>query len=125
MIGIPAYQDYAIRAQVQEDTNLANPARTALGVACREGTLERQLDNEQLGLAPGSAYGKRSLVVSSVEAASHSAEIGTVTITFRDMRNDVIKEGAQVVYKGQCASGNMTWTVEPRQGFPEKYLPSP
>ena len=38
-VAIPAYQDYTVRAKIQEAVNLSNPHRTALGIACSEGAL--------------------------------------------------------------------------------------
>ena len=38
-VALPAYQDYTIKAKVQEAVSLSSPARTALGVACSEATL--------------------------------------------------------------------------------------
>ena len=38
-VAIPAYQDYTVRAKIQEAVNLSNPHRTSLGIACSEGAL--------------------------------------------------------------------------------------
>ena len=38
-VAIPAYQDYTIKAKVQEGVNVSNPHRTAIGIACSEGAL--------------------------------------------------------------------------------------
>ena len=67
-IAIPAYSDYSVRARVWEGVNLANPARTALAIACDEGDLANQTDNELLGLEPASNYGLNSTMVKSVAA---------------------------------------------------------
>ena len=38
-VALPAYQDYTIRAKIQEGVSLSDPARLAVGQACSEGTL--------------------------------------------------------------------------------------
>ena len=60
-VAIPAYQDYTVRAKIQEAVNLSNPHRTSLGIACSEGTLETQtgggaLQQTDLGLSWPTAY---------------------------------------------------------------------
>ena len=50
-VAIPAYQDYTVKAKVQEATSLSSPARTAMGVSCSEGTLSIATQTGELGLA--------------------------------------------------------------------------
>ena len=77
-VAVPAYHDYTVRQKVQEAVDLANPARTALGIACSQGNLSR-VDNESLGLSPANAYaGDRTR---SIAAAGLSSTEGIVTIT--------------------------------------------
>ena len=38
-IALPAYQDYTVRAKLQEATSLSEPARLAAGQACSEASL--------------------------------------------------------------------------------------
>ena len=124
-IAIPAYQDYTIRARVQEGVNLSTPARTALGIACSEGDLSNQTGNLTLGLATSTLYGINSTVISSVLGAGTNSTSGTVVITFRALGTNAITAGDQVQYIGLCAPGGMTWTVTagPVAGFPTKFLP--
>lgn len=124
-IAIPAYQDYTIRARVQEGTNLSNPARTALGVACSTAALgTSETNNVTLGLATSDVYGANSSVVKSIVAAATTATAGTVTITFQKIGNDSgVPEDGQVVYTGTCGTGGMTWAVATAAGFPLKFIP--
>ena len=118
-IAIPAYHDYSTRAQIQEGTNLTNPARTALNIACAEDDLANQNSNELLGLKPASDYGSDSAVIKSIVARGLDETSGKVVVTFKQMSG--IPEDAQLVYHGQCGPGGMTWTVSTANGYPEKY----
>ena len=110
-IAIPAYQDYTIRAKVQEGTSLSNPARTALGVACSEGDMANQGSNVSLGLAAAISYGTNSDVVVSVTAGGTNSTIGTVTIVYHAVGNNAVVSGDAVIYTGTCGAGGMTWSV--------------
>ena len=124
-IATPAYQDYTIRARVQEGTNLSNPARTALGIACSEGDLINMANNASLGLAAAASYGAVSNVISSVTAAGGAAGTGTVVIVFRTLGNNAVASGDAVTYTGTCDVGGMSWAVTAVGGgaFPAKFLP--
>jgi type IV pilus assembly protein PilA len=122
-VAIPAYQDYTIKAKVQEGPSLASPALTALGVACSEGTLATlsttaATAHQSLGLvAPASIVGK---YVSKVEAQGVDSTHATVTITY----NSVISQlgSGTVIYTGTCSAGSgMTWGVS--GSIPTKYYP--
>src|SRR4051794_40640716 len=70
-VAIPAYQDYTIKAKVQEGPSLASPALTALGVACSESTLATlsttvATAHASLGLANATAI--KGKYVTKVEA---------------------------------------------------------
>ena len=47
-IAIPAYQDYTVKAKVQEGVSLSAPARTAAGIACS--SADGTIANTTLGL---------------------------------------------------------------------------
>ena len=115
-IAIPAYQDYTVKAKVQEGVSLASPALTALGVACSDGTLATSTTNALLGLsAPASIAGKYASSVTAVGAAAG----GTVTIAYAAPAQVA---GLNVVYTGTCAAGSgQTWAIGGT--VPLKYLP--
>jgi type IV pilus assembly protein PilA len=114
-VAIPAYQDYTIKAKIQEGPSLASPALTALGVACSEGTISAAGDNTSLGLTqPTSITGK---YVASV-TANRSA--GTVTIAYNGTITQL--NSGNIVYTGTCSAGSgMTWSVG--GSIPAKFLP--
>ena len=116
-VAVPAYHDYTVRQKVREAVNLANPARTALDIACSQGNLSG-VDNESLGLSPANAYaGDRTR---SIAAAGLSSTEGIVTITLSSI-GGVIADGRQIVYTGACGADGMHWTVG--GDLLPKYLP--
>ena len=106
-VAIPAYQDYMVREKVREAVSLADPARSALGIACSQGNLSGA-DNESLGLSPAGAYSGD--YTRSVAAAGRSTSEGVVTITFTPI-GGVIEDGQRIVYTGACEAGVMRWTM--------------
>ena len=106
-VAIPAYQDYMVRQKVREAVDLANPARTALGIACSKGRLSG-MDNESLGLSPANAWSGDH--TRSIAAAGLSSTEGMVTITLSSI-GGVIADGQRIVYTGACGAGGMRWTV--------------
>ena len=121
-VAVPAYQDYTIRAKVQEGVLLASPARTALGIACSENAFLQRPDNYGLGLQAPSAYGENSEVVQSIEARVLGSTISEVAITYRALGSEV-PDGAQVIFIGECEAGLMTWTITTNADMPEKFRP--
>ena len=121
-IAVPAYQDYTVRARVQEGVGHSIAARTALGIACGFGDLDSQADNSLLGLDPPEAYGENSDVVLSVEAKGISTSVAEVTITYRAIES-VVPEGAQVIYWGECSENGMSWSISSAAGMPPKFQP--
>ncbi len=108
-VGIPAYQDYTAKARIAEGPSLAAPAKTALGIACSDGSLRDGLGHEGLGLPePNTIKGKN---VASITAAGTGATTATVTIVYTGGIPGVT-EGQTVIYNGNCAPGSgMTWGV--------------
>ncbi len=119
-VAIPAYQDYTVKAKVQEGVNLSNPHRTSLGIACSEGTLSSGTNHAALGLAAAGSY--TGPYTQNVTAAGTSTTAGTVTINYAAIGSQVTP-GMLVVYTGNCGAGGMKWIVSASAGFPLKYLP--
>ena len=117
-VAIPAYQDYTIKAKIQEATNLSNPARTSLGIACSEGTLNGATHLTDLGLATTDAYSGK--YTQSVTAVGTSATAGTVTILM-DAIGSAVTNTQNIVYTGTCGSGGMQWSVS--GSIATKFLP--
>jgi type IV pilus assembly protein PilA len=127
-VAIPAYQDYTIKAKVQEGPSLASPAMTALGVACSEGTMTATHTdwNASLGL-PGHAsiagkYVKDVLAKVTTAAASGTDAVGTVTITYNQIGTGV-DANQVIVYTGTCTSAGMKWDNASNSTVATKYLP--
>ena len=116
-VAIPAYQDYMAREAVREAVNLANPVRTALGIACSQRTLSGA-DNESLGLSSADSYSGDA--TRSIAAAGKSATEGVVTIVL-DSAGGTIDDGQKIVYTGACGADGMSWTVT--GDVPARYLP--
>ena len=123
-VAIPAYQDYTTKAKVQEGTNLPNPARTALGIACSEGSLSGAAQTGALGLETATTYGTNSKYVSAVYAAGTNSTSGHVTIEMKGIGSK-ITSGQKIVYVGTCGAGGTTWPID-RSGstVSPKYLPT-
>jgi type IV pilus assembly protein PilA len=117
-VAIPAYQDYTVRAKVQEGTSLSSPHRTAIGIACSEGSLSGAATGA-LGL-DSTATTYSGAYVKSVDAVGDDPTTGTVLITYKAIGSQV-SDGDTVLYTATCGPGGTTWdvsgTIDP------KYLP--
>ncbi len=119
-VAIPAYQDYTVKAKVQEGVNVSNPARTALGIACSEAAMVAGLSQTGtvLGLAAPTDY--NGTYVKSVTTSVANATTATVTIVYTAI-GSAVADNQNVVYTGTCGPGGLKWvltgTVAP------KYLP--
>jgi len=118
-VAIPAYQDYTVKAKVSEATSLSSPARTAIGVACSDGTLSSNI-TQQTGLGLSAAGSYTGKYTSSVTAAGTSTTAGTVTIVMKAIGSSV-GAGQTIVYTAACTSGGTTWSVGGT--VKSKYLP--
>lgn len=128
-IALPAYQDYTVRAKVQEGTSLSAPARTALGIACSEASIPTAATNPlnaSLGLPTAADYSNSSQYVQSVTAANTNASNATVTIAYEAIGSQVAAADT-VIYNGVCRATGMQWSV-PNDAtggtLPTKYKPS-
>lgn len=117
-VALPAYQDYTVKAKVQEAVSLASPALTAMGQACSESTLATAT-NTTLGLDP-TATNISGKYTTSVTAAGTSATAGTVTIVLKAIGNSV-NAGDTIVYTATCGTSAVTWAVSGT--IASKYLP--
>jgi len=114
-VAIPAYQDYTIKAKVQEGPSLAAPSMTAAGIVCSEGTAIAALTNASLGV-PDTISGK--YVTSVVATGTNLAPV--ITITYAAI-GSTVTAGDNVVYTGTCTSSGMTWGIT--GSISAKYLP--
>lgn len=126
-VALPAYQDYTIKAKVQEAVSLSSPARTTLGVACSEATLATIGDNttaaNSLGLPVDTAI--TGTYTTKVTASATSATAATVTIVLKAIgtASSGISAGDTFVYTGTCGQAGMTWAVSGTGTNISKFLP--
>lgn len=120
-IAIPAYQDYTIKAKLQEGPSLASPTLTAAGVACSEARLGASTTNATEGL--GTASQISGTYVSSVTLSGATASAAAVEIQYHSF-GPQITDGMGVRYAGTCDSNRgMTWSIATIGGYPAKFLP--
>lgn len=119
-VALPAYQDYTVKAKVQEAVSLSSPARTAVGMACSEAALGPSTSYETLQLPAPTTYAGN--YTKSVTVAATSASLATVTIAMKGTISG-IPEDAEIIYTGTCGEGGLTWGVTGSSTFPGKFLP--
>jgi type IV pilus assembly protein PilA len=110
-VALPAYQDYTVKAKVQEAVSLSSPARTSMGVACSEGNLfpsAATTTNALLGLETNTSYS--GTYTKSVTAASTAATAGTVTIAMKAV-GSAIADDATIIYTADCSASGTRWSV--------------
>jgi type IV pilus assembly protein PilA len=107
-IAIPAYQDYTVKAKIQEGPSLASPIFTALGVACSDASI---------GAASTPTFA--SLGMTSTPIGKYVTGItltGTmaapvVTIAYTAIGTQVTA-GQNVTYTGTCDTiSGLKWTI--------------
>ena len=123
-IALPAYQDYTVRAKVQEGVSLSAAARTAVGIACSEGVnfaSDIPNGNTDLQLPASNTYD--SQYVSDVEVEGVDLSNATVTITYKQIGSQVTA-GQTVEYNGNCSSTGTVWTIDSTNStIDDKYEP--
>jgi type IV pilus assembly protein PilA len=111
-VGIPAYQDYTAKARLTEGISLASPAKTALGIACSDGTLQERaaaLTHDHLSLPAATDIRGRN--VTSVTVQGTAANQATITIAYAGGIPGVTA-GQNIVYTGDCLPGTgITWNI--------------
>jgi type IV pilus assembly protein PilA len=122
-VAIPAYQDYTVRAKIQEAVNLSNPHRTSLGIACSEGSLQTPgggFANQQtdLGLAAPTSYNAK--YTTTIHGVGTTVTNGLITLTMKQI-GSAITAGSQIFYVGSCGPGGMQWRVS--GDIPTKFWP--
>ncbi|TSA12894.1 MAG: prepilin-type N-terminal cleavage/methylation domain-containing protein [Comamonadaceae bacterium] len=116
-VALPAYQDYTTKAKVSEGISVSSPARTAMGLACSEATLDGTT-NASLGLPAAAAI--TSTYVTSVTATGTSATAGTVTVVMKAI-GSAVTAGQTIIYTATCGASGITWAVTGT--VDAKYLP--
>ena len=121
-VAIPAYQDYTIKAKVQEGISLSSPARTAIGIWCSEnGDFSGIAGNSSVGLAP-TATAISGTYTDSVEV---EAATGNITITFKNAAPTPTQiRGDTIVYHPVCSpDSGTTWSIDAASTIEDKFRP--
>ena len=107
-IALPAYQDYTTKSKAAGATSLSAPGRTALGIACSEGTFASATQTT-LGLPAANTI--ISPYVTGV-AAVGTATGGTVTASMAAIGGSSgILLNQTIVWVGACSDAGMVWSV--------------
>ena len=111
-VAIPAYQDYTVKAKIQEAVSLSGTHRAALAIACNTGELEvagsGATQTTDLRLASPTAYSAR--YTSAIAAEGVDAASGTVTLFMKAIGN-AVAANETIIYTGTCSPSGMKWTV--------------
>lgn len=108
-VAIPAYQDYTVRAKVQEGVNLSNPHRTAIGIACSEGSLAGATTTS-LGLSGAASYTGTYVNSVGLTATVPTATTAALQIVYTAIGTQ-ITAGETIVYTASCGPGGTTWAI--------------
>jgi type IV pilus assembly protein PilA len=113
-VAIPAYQDYTVKAKVQDIVSISAPGRKAVGEACANGDLVSGYNNASAGL-PTTITSKYT---SSVAVAATSSSAATVTATAQGITGAT----GTIIWSATCTAGvGTTWTIT--GSMASKYLP--
>lgn len=123
-IAIPAYQDYTIRAKVQEGVSASSPARTSVGINCSEGNTFASASNANLQLPDPTDYANGNQYITSVTVAPGPTPASQATVTIAYNATIPQLNSGSVIYTGTCRDTGTTWAITAGGSFPEKYLPS-
>lgn len=105
-VAIPAYQDYTVKAKIQEAVSLASPTITALGTACSSSS-PATMSNASLGVPVATSIAGNyttSVTVGGTLAAP------TITIVLKAIGTSVTA-GQTIIYTGNCTTSGLTWTI--------------
>lgn len=116
----PIHSGDTWKRKLQEGVNLSNPHRTAIAIACSEGTIQpRSVGelHEHLQLAPPGMY--EGTYIESVGVETYDLNRARVTIVVSQLIKDggpfivvVAKPGDSLVLDGTCTPGGMIWKTD-------------
>lgn len=121
-IAIPAYQDYTIRAKVQEGVSASSPARTTIGIVCSEGRTFASASNTNFDLPAPTAYATGNQYLTSITVAPGPTPASQATVTIAYNATIPQLNSGNVVYTGTCRDTGTTWAIT--GSIPAKYFPS-
>lgn len=118
-VALPAYQDYTVRARLQDAVSFSEAARKAVGVACSEGALNGAT-NSSLGLPAATAY--TSKYVTSITVTGSSSSSAEVVVVLTADVGGGIAANSSLTYQATCNDAGVSWKVT-GGGVADKYLP--
>ena len=121
-VALPAYQDYTVKAKVQEAVSLASPAMTAVGLACSEGTIDASMTNTSSNLNLPTGTDINGTYTKQVDVTATDTSNAVVTIKMKQI-GGAIAEDKTIIYKGACTSVGLKWSIDPNSTVDAKYRP--
>jgi type IV pilus assembly protein PilA len=119
-IALPAYQDYTIRAKVQEGVSIISPIRTETGIRCSEGESLASASLANWNLTDSNTLSANSSYLTSVALAGNSASQVDITLTYSAAIPQV--SGDTLIYQGDCTTAGIRWS-EGGGSMTAKYQP--
>ena len=111
-VALPAFQDYTTKAKLAEITTMSAPARTAIGLACSEGSLPAAATssyNTSLGLPTSTAISSTYVFSVVVDTTTTGA---TITVASKyDGSKFGTATGQTVIYTGTCNPPGIRWEI--------------
>jgi len=120
-IALPAYQDYTVKAKVQEGVSLSSAARTAAGVHCSEANTALPT-NANYFLETNTDY---SGTYTTSVTATGTVAAPVITIVYKKI-GETIDAADTVLYTGACGAAKLEWTISGTGKFTgtgAKFLP--
>lgn len=123
-IALPAYQDYTVKAKVQEGVSIVSPIRTQVGIRCSEGESFASASLTNWGLTAD--YDANSVYVTSVGLApgTNTVSQAEITITYNTAEIPQLPAGNNTfIYEGTCTDAGVRW-ADGGSTMPAKYRPT-
>jgi len=105
-VAIPAYQDYTVKAKIQEAVSLASPTLLALGTQCSTGS-PSTVANQSLGLPTNTSISGN--YTQSVTTSGTLAQ-PIATIALKAIGTSVALSQT-IIYTGTCGTSGLTWAI--------------
>ena len=114
-VGLPAYQDYTIRAQVSEGPVLSGGLKTAISEYYSDRGTWPASNDTPLGITS----------ISGTYVSSVTSSLNTITVTYGNSAHSNI-QGSTLEVAATDATGSITWacTTGTTNGVSSKYLPT-
>ncbi len=126
-IAIPAYQDYTVKAKVQEGPSKAAPVLLQAGIMCSEATIPATAVtdlNVSQGLPTAVTYAGTYIKSVTLSTPDTTGTVLHVDIVYGNgIAVAIIPDNAVVRYAGTCSSAGLTWAISAVASFPTKFLP--